>query len=141
MINTNILNDTFQALVDEGFIYSEGYYNEDGEFVDATMSYGEYAAVNEHMLEKIEEELEECEDFASKYEALKDIVESADDDARMFCYVEDIEEFLDSVYEEDIEDEDGYTDHSEYRMYNGTEIPSFMKDAWEDYQETIDYAA
>ena len=139
MINTNILNDTFPELVDEGFIYSEGYYDDNGDFVDATMSYGEYLAVSEHMIDKLIAELEECEDFASKYEALKECLDSAGDDARMFATLEDLDDFVENIYEEDVEDEDGYTDHTEYRAYHETDIPDFMKDAWETYQDNLEY--
>lgn len=121
LLNSSLnLTDVFYDLIDEGYIYEEdekGY----------NMSYGEYAAISDYMWEKVEEELEQYYDFESAYDAFQDIVNSADDDTKMFWDYSD-------------EDDDFYF-YADYD--NGTysvsgECPAVLKDRFEEFQQNTD---
>ena len=80
------LTDLFYGLIDDGFIYDE---DENG----LNMSYGEYVAIAEYFFENIIEALKEevgynatIEELADKY---NELIETADDDTRMFAGIGD----------------------------------------------------
>ena len=113
------LTDVFYDLIDEGYIYEEdekGY----------NMSYGEYAAISDYMWEKVEEELEQYYDFESAYEAFQDIVNSADDDTKMFWgYSDDDYFYFNADY-----------DNGTYSVSG--ECPAVLKDRFEEFQQNTD---
>ena len=83
MIN---LTSLFYDLINDGFIYEE---DENG----LNMSYGEYVAIYDHFFNAIVEDLKEAvgynttiEELAEKY---NEIIETADDDTRMFAGIGD----------------------------------------------------
>lgn len=71
------LTNEFYKLINEGFIYEE---DENGH----NMSYGEYAAIEEHGRELIFEELSKYDNRLDCLEAFEEIMQTADDDAAMF---------------------------------------------------------
>ena len=83
MINLTAL---FYDLIEEGYIYEE---DENG----LNMSYGEYVAIAEHFFENIVEALKEEVGYNATIEELTDkyneLIETADDDTRMFAGIGD----------------------------------------------------
>lgn len=76
------LTDIFYDLVERGFIYDE---DENG----YNMSYGEYVAIADYGYNLIIEELEQYTDPIEWLYALKDILDTADDDASMFLLTDE----------------------------------------------------
>jgi hypothetical protein len=80
--NTMIdLTEKFYDLIEEGYIYDE---DENG----LNMSYGEYVAIQEYGLELIEEELTGIYNIIEFLETAKELIDTADDDTRMFFGIE-----------------------------------------------------
>lgn len=76
------LTDVFYDLVDRGFIYEE---DENG----YNMSYGEYMAISDYGYNLIINELDEIDDPVEWLYTLKDILDTADDDASMFLLTDE----------------------------------------------------
>lgn len=92
MIN---LTKEFYNLIDEGFIYDE---DENG----LNMSYGEYDAIATYLWELVEDELKGCQDIEEAYDCFNEIMETADDDTKMFMNYTD-----EDLFEFDVDYEDG----------------------------------
>ena len=89
------LTKEFYNLIDEGFIYDK---DENG----LGMSYGEYDAIATYLWELVEDELKGCRDTEEAYDRFVEIIETADDDTRMFMGYSD-----EGMFEFDVDYEDG----------------------------------
>ena len=138
MNNANILNDTFYYLYQNDFIYSDVYF--DGSPVEHDMSYGEYVAINEYMIDALFNEASDIYDFEKQIDFLREAVDSADDDTRLFVFLEDLEEMLDNIDEVEIENEDGYTEcviykfNDYYMRDHKNDIPDNILSLYEAYE-------
>lgn len=113
------LTDVFYDLYENGYIYEE---DENG----YNMSYGEYMAISDYMWEKVEEELEQYRDFESAYEAFQDIVNSADDDTKMFWGYSDDDDFY------------FYADYDNGTYSTSGECPDVLKDRFKEFQQNTE---
>lgn len=83
-----MLTKYFYELYEAGFIYDE---DENG----LNMSYGEYAAIQDAGREKLRESLENAENKLDFLEKLQDLLDGADDDAKMFFGLDDWYVYID----------------------------------------------
>lgn len=97
MIN---LTHLFYELLNEGYIYEE---NEDG----LNMSYGEYAAICDYALDEIKSSLSGIYDIIEFLEKAEKIIESADDDAKMFFGLTDDNSYIYIDYDNPVNSEIG----------------------------------
>lgn len=98
-INTNLLNETFDELYSEGYIYNEP--DENG----LDMSYGEYAAIDSCFEEQLVNMITDIDDLEKAAEVLQETIENATDDVRLFfalslyddfyCYIDEDERTVD----------------------------------------------
>lgn len=87
------MTDKFYDLVDQGYIYGE---NESG-----NMSYGEYVAVQDYFWDIVASELESCYSMEEAYERWRSLVETADDDTKMFWGLTEDEEYFEFEFDRD----------------------------------------
>ena len=119
------LTERFYDLVNDGFIYDT---DENG----FNMSYGEYAAVAEH-LQDCALECITGDDFRTDLEAMYETLESADDDTRMFMgdyFFDDFYDFYNSIEFDDFGEYDGG-----YKRYGHTPCPEYLKEQFERFTE------
>ena len=81
------MTEEFYKLVDNGYIYEE---DSDG----YNMSYGEYADVSGMLWSVVESELSSCNSMEEAYDKWCDLVDSADDDTKMFWGLSEEEEYF-----------------------------------------------
>ncbi len=121
MVNNMVnLTDKFYELIDMGYIYEE---DENGH----NMSYGEYAAISDWLIDSALECLNGY-DFIEDLESMHDTLESADDDTRMFMGDWFFEEFYD------------FYDDFNFDEYEGTfdcgrkEVPHYLEEVFETFK-------
>ena len=121
---TNVLEDRFWELIDQGFIYNEP--NEKGQ----DMSYGEYAAVADELKETLDDYLRDIP-FENVHDALRKALDCTDD-VRIFVNLDKYDDFLENLQEEEINGD-------YFWVYHGDpdEIPEVLKEKYEEYQESI----
>ena len=120
----SVLDKRFDELREEGYIYNEP--NEKGQ----DMSYGEYAAVAQDLEDTLNEYLAD-RPFEEIPNALLKALDCTDD-VRIFVDLEPYENFLDNIYEEEINDEYYYKIDGDLSEY-----PEALVEAYEQYRENV----
>lgn len=133
----NILDAKFEELTSSEnggpFIYSDHYYDENGNYIENTMSYGEYSEVMEEFEKVLTDAIADMS-FPEAFEFAQEQINRCSDDVRAFANFDRWEEAADQFYLKEINGEDYYVLSS---YADKESIPEILLKKYKDYEYTI----